>query len=170
MGVLEDYCACGEKVCLKSNTRFLVNIYSPCNIEGKRFLWEDLLRLKCEMQGGDWCICEYFNAVVSRRERIGLSKRSSSSERRVFNQFIDTMELVDPLVLGKTFTWFGSDGQSMSRLDKFLLSENLMSRWKIPARCIEDRHISDHCPYWEIQQIGGLNCSNSILLVGARRT
>lgn len=39
----------------------------------------------------------------------------------------------------------------MSRLDRFLLSESLIARWKISAQWIGDRDISDHCLVWLIE-------------------
>lgn len=51
-------------------------------------------------------------------------------------------------LLGKQFSWFCLDGQSMSRIDRFLLSENLIARWKITAQRIGDIDISDYCSVW----------------------
>lgn len=61
-----------------------------------------------------------------------------------FHQFIEAMELSEPSALGKQFSWFCSDGRSMSSIDRFLLSENLVSRWKVSAQWISDRDISNH--------------------------
>ncbi|XP_058776291.1 uncharacterized protein LOC131650607 [Vicia villosa] len=36
----------------------------------------------------------------------------------------------------------------MSRIDRFLLSSNVVDRWKISGQLIGDRDISDHCPIW----------------------
>lgn len=60
---------------------YLINVYSSCNLDGKRRLWEELLRCKSELQAGDWCIGGDFNAVLSSSERRGVSQNSSSMER-----------------------------------------------------------------------------------------
>jgi exonuclease III len=56
----------------KDNTKlFLVNIYSPCSISGKKKLWDDLLLLKQQSGGGEWCVGGDFNAVLHSLERKG---------------------------------------------------------------------------------------------------
>jgi len=40
-----------------------------------------------------------------------------------FNQFIEGNFLIDLPLCGRNFTWYRRDGVSMSRLDRFLLSE-----------------------------------------------
>lgn len=96
------------ELCVNQNGRvvYMVNVYAPCNIEGKRRLWEDLLRQKNGRQSGDWCIRLAFNVVLSRRERRGVSQISTSTERNEFRQFIEAMELIEPTVLGKQYSWF----------------------------------------------------------------
>jgi len=40
-----------------------------------------------------------------------------------FNNFIDRHALVELPFIGRRFTWYRGDGHSMSRIDRFLLSE-----------------------------------------------
>lgn len=127
-----------------------VNVYSACTLTEKRRLWDDLRKLKDEVEVGHWCMVGDFNAVVHRNERRGVSTGSYSAERREFLAFIEDMELVDVPVLGKKFTYFASDGVTMSRLDRFLISEDFISRWRITAQWVGDRDVSDHCPIWLI--------------------
>ncbi|GAU51623.1 hypothetical protein TSUD_414500 [Trifolium subterraneum] len=63
------------------------------------------------------------------------------------------MELIDIPVIGKKFSWFSADGKAMSRLDRFLLSDNFIAKEEILGQWIGNRDISDHCPVWLI-------CSN----------
>jgi hypothetical protein len=60
------------------------------------------------------------------------------------------MEVIDVPVLGKKFTWFSADGKSMSRIDRFLLSDGFISMFGISGQWVGDRDISDHCPIWLI--------------------
>ena len=46
-----------------------------------------------------------------------------------FNQFIDGHLLIDLPLRGRSFTWYHGDGRSMSRLDRFLLSEEWCLTW-----------------------------------------
>ncbi|MCI12574.1 endonuclease/exonuclease/phosphatase family protein, partial [Trifolium medium] len=54
--------------------------------------------------------------------------------------------MVDLPVSGKKFTWFSADGRSMSRSDRFLLSDGIIDNWKATGQWVGDRDISDHCP------------------------
>lgn len=137
-------------VCFKQQNIlwYIVKVYSSCNIAGKRCLWNELRVLKSEFVRGDWCVAGDFNAVVSVEGRRGDSASFNQTEKREFKYFIDDIELIDVLVLGKKFSCFGSDGRSMSRIDCFLLSEGLIARWNISSQWIGDRYISDHCPVW----------------------
>ncbi|CAJ2667257.1 unnamed protein product [Trifolium pratense] len=125
----------------------IVNVYSPCNLAGKRKLWEDLLNLR-RGESGEWCIGGVFNAILHLSERKGSSVATRRSEVNFFREFVDDMELIDIPVLGKKFSWFSPDGIAMSRLDRFLLSEGFLKKNDVKGQWIGDRDISDHCPVW----------------------
>jgi hypothetical protein len=61
--------------------------------------------------------------VRSIEERRSSGEGSRSSDHAPFNQFIDDSVLIDLPFSGRKFTWYRGDGRSMSRLDRFLLSE-----------------------------------------------
>ncbi|GAU49526.1 hypothetical protein TSUD_377390 [Trifolium subterraneum] len=86
-------------------------------------------------------------------ERRGCRGSVCLSERSEFSLFIEAMEVIDIPILGKKFTWFNSDGSTMSRLDRFLLSEGFIHKGGISNQWIGDRDISDYFPIW-------LECSN----------
>lgn len=69
-------------------------------------------------------------------------------ELEEFNGFIDNMELIVPLIIGKRFTWYSLDGRAMSRLDRFFISESLVGEWKVGGQVVGSRDFSDHCPIW----------------------
>lgn len=144
-------------VCAKwktsNNICFLVNVYSPCDFDGKKELWKDLLLCKRCFGGGVWCVAGDFNAIFAVEERRGASRLYGGREISGFNQFISDMELIDVSVLGKKYTWFSGDGSAKSRLDRFLLTEEAISTWKVAAQWVGNRDISDHCPIW-------LDCSS----------
>jgi hypothetical protein len=94
--------------------------------------------------GGD------FNAILRSSERKGCSADSRQGERLSFSHFVEEMEVIDVPVLGKKFTWFSSDGKSMSRIDRFLLSDGFITKFGVSGQWIGDRDISDHCPIWLI--------------------
>lgn len=126
----------------------LVNIYSPCSIDGKRRSWGHLVMSKRGFGGTTWCVAGDFNAITVCSERRGVSAQFVRRECVEFNNFILEMNIVDVPVMGKKFTWFNADGSALSRLDRFLLSDSLISEWQANAQWVGDRDISDHCPIW----------------------
>lgn len=87
-----------------------------------------------------------FNAVTNSRERKGLGRFLRSQEVREFKNFRAEMDLVDPRILGRKFTWYREDNSAMSRLDKFLLSSEWIQTWSVVAQWALNRDVSDHCP------------------------
>jgi hypothetical protein len=126
----------------------LVNIYSPCSLSGKKKLWEDLLEIKQLFTGGKCCLRGDFNAILHSSERKGASVDSRQGERMMFNRFVEEMEMIDVPVLGKKVSWVSADGKSMSRLDRFILSDGFITKFGIIGQWIGNRNIFDHCPIW----------------------
>lgn len=60
-----------------------------------------------------------------------------------FNEFIDSMGLVDVPSIGSRFIWENKEGSFGSILDKFFISEKLMDKWKIVGQVVDNRDISD---------------------------
>jgi hypothetical protein len=63
-----------------------------------------------------------------------------------FGRFIDDTLLIDLPLSGRKFTWYKGDGLTMSRLDRFLLSEEWCLSWSNCTQAAQLRGISDHCP------------------------
>ncbi|XP_058768344.1 uncharacterized protein LOC131642077 [Vicia villosa] len=125
---------------------YFVNIYSACTIHSKRKLWSDLVNLKSSFPSGYWCVGGDFNAIKRSSERKGNRARFIHSEMQEFDKFICDMDLVDPPAFGNKFTCFSCARDSMSRLDRFILSEGLIDLWGIKGQFVENRSIMDHCP------------------------
>lgn len=108
-----------------------LNVCAPCDREGKRQLWNQLIDLKNSFYHDLWCATGDFNDVRSSMERRGSGAESQQhrSESSDFNGFIDGMELLDIPILGRKFTWVRPNGQQMSRLDRFWLSPEWLNRW-----------------------------------------
>ncbi|GJX22164.1 RNA-directed DNA polymerase, eukaryota [Tanacetum coccineum] len=63
-----------------------------------------------------------------------------------FNYFISMARLVDLPLEGYSYTWSHKSASKMSKLDRFLISEGLLSVFPpLSAICL-DRHLSDHRP------------------------
>ncbi|XP_058765704.1 uncharacterized protein LOC131639219 [Vicia villosa] len=72
-----------------------------------------------------------FYAVKKRNERVGQALVRSNVEWRKFSDFIEESGLVDVPSKGKKFSWFSRDEKSNSRLDRFLVSVNIVSLWGV---------------------------------------
>ncbi|CAK8564335.1 unnamed protein product [Lathyrus sativus] len=64
----------------------------------------------------------------------------------VFDDFISKVDLVDLPLKGRCFTWSKLDGSSMSRVDRFLVSEGWMHQWPNRVQICLEKSIYDHCP------------------------
>ncbi|CAK8537008.1 unnamed protein product [Lathyrus sativus] len=66
----------------------------------------------------------------------------------LFGNFINESGLIDVPCKGKKFTWYNSNGNSMSRIDRFLISNSTVNDWGVSGQLVGPRDISDHCPIW----------------------
>lgn len=75
---------------------------------------------------------------------------SNYGEWREFSKFIIESGLVDVDVpcKEKKFSWLSSDGRSKSRIDMFLVSDNIVASWGVVGQFICPRDVSYHCPIW----------------------
>ncbi|XP_058754983.1 uncharacterized protein LOC131628127 [Vicia villosa] len=138
----------GMKLLWKGNYFYAVNVYFPISREEKRSLREKILDLKSRFSDGEWLVGGDFNTVRNRRERKGVSFHNSRREWSDFEEYIRRSGLEDVPCKGKKYTWFGGDGRSRSRLDRFLLADKIVSGWGVIGQLVEDRDVSDHCPVW----------------------
>ncbi|XP_058767495.1 uncharacterized protein LOC131641210 [Vicia villosa] len=136
----------GINIFWKGNSYNLVNVYAPCSRRERSSVWSDLLSLKNRRGNEEWCIAGDFNEVLNKEEREGVC---STRERRgmgEFDSFVENMELIDVNCVGGRFTWFKDNGKAMSRLDRFLVTRNMMDIWEVIDQRIDKRDISDHTP------------------------
>ncbi|GKV27606.1 hypothetical protein SLEP1_g36762 [Rubroshorea leprosula] len=122
---------------------YIINIYSPCELSGKRALWEEL-QILISNRKGNWVLGGDFNAVRSSGERAG--SNGLSREMKDFDSFIIGAGLVDLPMAGRKYTWYNANGQHMSRIDRFLVSEDWLLRWYDVKQWGLNRTVSDHCP------------------------
>ncbi|GJV65858.1 RNA-directed DNA polymerase, eukaryota [Tanacetum coccineum] len=121
----------------------LISIYAPQAITEKRSIWCYITSLITRWDG-DCIVMGDFNKVMYMEERMGLTFNTQGANE--FNNFIFSSGLVDVQLEGYSFTWSHPSGAKMSKLDRFLVTEGLVSSFThISAICL-DRHLSDHRP------------------------
>lgn len=107
-------------------------------------MWLDIRNLIAS--GPDvWCICfGDFNVVRSIEERLGSNFCHRTA--RYFNNFIHETGLVELNLGGRKFTYMSSDCGKHSKLDRFLVSSDVLNSWPDLKATALTRLYSDHCP------------------------
>ncbi|GJV14368.1 RNA-directed DNA polymerase, eukaryota [Tanacetum coccineum] len=85
-----------------------------------------------------------FNEVRRKEERIGSTFNVSGAA--AFNNFIANAGLEEVHLGGSPFTWSHKPAAKMSKLDRFLISEGLMTVYPGISAVTLDRYLSDHRP------------------------
>nr|GFB82315.1 RNA-directed DNA polymerase, eukaryota [Tanacetum cinerariifolium] len=111
---------------LPSNSKVLfVAIYAPQQVSRKRILW-DYISTLFHRWNGEVVVLGDFTEVLNIDERRVSCFNPTSA--RVFDQFISVSGLVDVKMEGYTFTWSHHSGSKMSKLDRFLVSEDSIEK------------------------------------------
>ncbi|GAU36101.1 hypothetical protein TSUD_277120 [Trifolium subterraneum] len=130
----------------KSGEEFVVaNVYAPYDDGAKLGLWGSLSARIQSMGRRRLCVCGDFNAVKLIDERRSSRGGPRSLDHIPFNSLIDDNNLIDLPLCSRKFTWFKGDGLSISRPDRFLLSEEWCLTWPNCTQTARLRGLSDHC-------------------------
>ncbi|CAM8974802.1 unnamed protein product [Rhodiola kirilowii] len=116
-----------------------VNVYAPLGENEKLALWEELASLKDTFKG-EWVVGGDFNSFLGEEERRGSA--FNSKDASLFHDFVQAMGLVDMPLRGRRFTWGNKLGAS--RLDRFLISPEVMVLWPNLEQRGLDKGLSDH--------------------------
>nr|GEW45737.1 RNA-directed DNA polymerase, eukaryota [Tanacetum cinerariifolium] len=93
---------------------------------------------------GEVVIMGYFNELCDISERFGLLFNKHGAE--AFNSFIVNAGLVEVSLGGCSFMWCHKSAKKMSKLDRFLIFDNLMCSSPSISYMSLDRFLSDHRP------------------------
>ena len=78
---------------------------------------------------------------------MGSSQRGQHEGNiREFNEWITELEVEEAPWVGKRFTWYRPNGSAKSKLDRFLISPEWLSKWSASSQYTLKRSFSDHCP------------------------
>ena len=124
----------------------IVNVYSSCNLQEKTQIWDELKAIRLREACNSWCILGDFNSIRKDGERKGVNcGRSNKREMQGFNNFIDSMEVVDIPNIGRKYMWYKPNGKAKSRHDRFLTCFEWLQHWPGCKQYVLNRNISDHC-------------------------
>ena len=119
-------------------------VYGPGLSSLKEEMWEELGSVR-GLWDGPWCIGGDFNASISPNES-NRGGRITQAMRR-FASVIDDLGVGDLPLQGGPFTWSGgTNGQTMSRIDRFLVSGDWESYFSRITQITLPRPVSDHFP------------------------
>ncbi|GJT26817.1 RNA-directed DNA polymerase, eukaryota [Tanacetum coccineum] len=129
---------------IPSSTKLLlISMYAPQDVSARRSLWEYIGHL-IEQWVSEYVVRGDFNEVRYDHEMFGSIFNELGAN--TFNHFISSANLVDLPLEGYSFTWAHKSASKMSKLDRFLVFEGLLSIFpSLSAICL-DRHLSDHRP------------------------
>ncbi|GJR98994.1 RNA-directed DNA polymerase, eukaryota, reverse transcriptase zinc-binding domain protein [Tanacetum coccineum] len=141
---VSDYFVIIRGVWIKTGVQLLiVVVYAPHDFKDKCLLW-DYLSFVCNQWDGEVVMMGDFNEVRDKSERFGSIFNQRGADR--FNSFISSAGLVEVISGGCTFTWCHRSASKMSKLDRFLISENFMNLCPNISALTLDRFLSDHRP------------------------
>ncbi|GKC41107.1 RNA-directed DNA polymerase, eukaryota, partial [Tanacetum coccineum] len=118
-------------------------VYTPHDIKEKFMLW-DYLQCEITRWKGQVIIMRDFNEVRVQYDRYGSVFNARGAQ--IFNSFISDSGLVEINLGGCHYTWSHKSAKKMSKLDRFLVSENLINNSPNITAISLDRYLSDHRP------------------------
>ncbi|GJT54119.1 RNA-directed DNA polymerase, eukaryota [Tanacetum coccineum] len=121
----------------------MISIYAPQSSASKRILWNYISNL-IGCWDGHYMVMGDFNEVRCVEDRFGSEFNAQSANE--FNCFISNSGLIEIQLEGYSFTWSLQSAKKMSKLDRFLVSDGLLSVFPHLSGICLDRHLSDHRP------------------------
>nr|GFB42267.1 RNA-directed DNA polymerase, eukaryota [Tanacetum cinerariifolium] len=130
------------------------------NSGGILCIWEETIFKKDQVTISDYFVAIYGSWIPNKAKILIVAiydpQDPNSDERhgscfnlvnaRIFDNFISSSSLIDVKMEGYAFTWSHPSANKMSKLDRFLVSDGVISLFpSITAFCL-DRHLSDHRP------------------------
>ncbi|GJT57077.1 RNA-directed DNA polymerase, eukaryota, reverse transcriptase zinc-binding domain protein [Tanacetum coccineum] len=141
---VSDYFTIVRGVWVPSGKRLLIiSVYAPQELSEKKMLWDYLLDVIVKWDGEVVSMGD-FNEVRDNSERYGSVFNKHGAD--AFNAFIANAGLVEVPLGGCSFTWCHKSATKMSKLDRFLVSDNLMCSCPSISSTSLDRFLSDHRP------------------------
>ncbi|GJY46090.1 RNA-directed DNA polymerase, eukaryota [Tanacetum coccineum] len=141
---VSDYFVMIRGVWLKTGKDLLiVSIYAPHDMKEKYMLWEYLTHV-IHSWNGEVVIMGNFNEVRYKSDMF--VSMFNAHGANMFNSFITNASLEEVPLGGNSFTWCHKSATKMSKLDRFLISKNLLITCPNITAITLERYLSDHRP------------------------
>jgi exonuclease III len=136
--------SCKFKCVEEQNEWAFSGVYGPQTDRERRLMWEELSGL-ASWWSTSWCLGGDFNVVRFPSERSGADQFTSAMND--FSEFIFSMGLRDIQLEGGRYTWSNNrENAAMSRIDRFLYSNDWEDRFPTVVQRRLPRLLSDHFP------------------------
>ncbi|GJU57971.1 RNA-directed DNA polymerase, eukaryota [Tanacetum coccineum] len=113
------------------------------DVSERKSLWEYIKHM-IDSWDEECVILRDFNEVRSKNERFGTIFNDNGA--KAFNHFISSASLIDLPLKGYSYTWALKSASKMSKMDRFLISEDLLSAYPSLSALYLDSRLSDHRP------------------------
>nr|GEU36328.1 RNA-directed DNA polymerase, eukaryota, reverse transcriptase zinc-binding domain protein [Tanacetum cinerariifolium] len=121
----------------------IIVVYAPHDLSEKKVLWEYLVHVISKWNGEVVLIGD-FNEVQYKTDMFGSVFDARGAN--MFNSFITDAGIVEVHLGGCAFTWCHKSATKMSKLDRFLVSESLLSLCPNLNDVTLKRYLLDHRP------------------------
>ncbi|GJV23314.1 RNA-directed DNA polymerase, eukaryota [Tanacetum coccineum] len=128
---------------LTRQNMMVIVVYAPQENREKQSLWEYLQQVISKWKG-EVIVMGDFNEIRFKSDRFGCNFNPLDAQR--FNAFISGSGLVEIALGGSHFTWCHKSATKMSKLDRFLVSESVLSAFPNINAITLERFLSDHRP------------------------
>ncbi|GJW62012.1 RNA-directed DNA polymerase, eukaryota, reverse transcriptase zinc-binding domain protein [Tanacetum coccineum] len=120
---------------------FMINIYGPQDSSAKSSLWNMIAEFMHHHKG-KFILFRDMNVVRNENERF--CSIFSQIEADHFNSFNGLTGLIDLLIRGRLYTWMNKAGTKLSKVDRFLISDEVLEVLPDIRITVLDRLWSDH--------------------------
>ncbi|XP_071734239.1 uncharacterized protein [Rutidosis leptorrhynchoides] len=122
---------------------YMINVYAPQHLSDKVNVWNAITNFMAS-NSGDYILFRDWNSVCEESERCGTEV--SARDAHMFNDFIEISSLHEVVLGGLQYTCRLKDGSKFSKLDRFFVTNNIMTSLEDIKGEVLPRGFSDHSP------------------------
>ena len=130
---------------LSNKSKWLItSVYDPNDSQRRKEMWNESEEIRGRWDGA-WCIGGDWNIVrfPSEKSRAG----STTEDMKSVSDWINSQALVDLPLKGASFTWSNHQSSpTLSRLDRFLVSNEWLDLYPEVCQLALPKVASDYCP------------------------